>query len=80
MRVFRPTTANTMRQIAQALGEGTHEDVLYLGEFDEATHELALRAKQRMESLVTICVSPNELLTETGRSVDYFTPGHWTET
>jgi hypothetical protein len=79
MKAFRPTKANTARQIAQALGEGSANDILYLAEFDDETCELARRAASRMQSAVRIMTHEQPLIERTGKTTDDLQPGQWTE-
>jgi hypothetical protein len=79
MKVFRPIKANTARQIAQALGEGSADDILYLAEFGDETCELARRAANRMQSAVLIMMHEHALIERTGKTTGDLQPGQWTE-
>jgi hypothetical protein len=79
MKAFRPTKANTARQIAQALGEGSANDILCLAEFDNKTCELARRAASRMHSEVLIIEYEQPLIERTGKTTGDLQPGQWTE-
>jgi hypothetical protein len=79
MKVFRPIKANTTRQIAQALSEGSADDILYLAEFGDETCELACRAASRMQSAVRIMTHEQPLIERTGKKTSDLQPGQWTE-
>jgi hypothetical protein len=79
MKVFRPTKATTARQIAQALSEGSADDILYIAEFGDETCELARRAASRMRSEVLIMTHEHALTERTGKTTGDLQSGQWTE-
>jgi hypothetical protein len=79
MKVFRPTKANTARQIGAALTEGGADDILYLAEFGDETCELAHRAALRIQSPVLIVTHEHALTERTGKKTGDLQSGEWTE-